>query len=171
MRTVIDIGGQDAKVIRVDARGELFDFAMNDKCAAGTGHFLELMCRTLGVALDELGPLALAARRPVEMTSRCSIFVETEVLHFLQRGSERSDVAAGVCQALAERVVALVRRVGLEPAVAMTGGVAKNVAVRRAVEQRLGHRLVDLGLDPQLVGAYGAAVLAGRSAGAPGGPR
>lgn len=159
VRTIIDIGGQDAKVIRVNARGELSDFSMNDKCAAGAGHFLELMCRTLGVSLDELGPLALGASHPVEMSSRCSIFIETEVLHFLQRGFDRRDIAAGVCHAMADRVLSLVRRVGVAPEVTMTGGVAKNVAVRREVERRLGHRMIDLGLDPQLVGAYGAAVL------------
>jgi predicted CoA-substrate-specific enzyme activase len=171
VRTVIDIGGQDAKVIRVDGAGGLVDFAMNDKCAAGTGHFLELMCRTLGVGLDDLGPLALGARRPATMRSRCTIFVESEVLHLLQRGWDRRDIAAGVCQALADRVVALVRRVRFEPVGAMTGGVAKNVAVRREVEKRLGHRVAELGLDPQLVGAYGAAVLASRPDTASGGPR
>jgi (R)-2-hydroxyacyl-CoA dehydratese activating ATPase len=166
VRTIIDIGGQDAKVIRVDDRGELQDFAMNDKCAAGAGHFLELMSRTLEVSLDELGPLALGARRAVEMSSRCSIFIETEVIHSLQRGVTRAELAAGVCAAMAERVVSLVRRVGVAPAVAMTGGVAKNSAVRREVEKRLALRLVDFTLDPQLIGAYGAAMLAQREGGA-----
>ena len=167
VRTIIDIGGQDAKVIRVDSHGALENFAMNDKCAAGAGHFLELMCRTLGVSLDELGPLALRARKTVQMSSRCSIFIETEVVHFLQRGVARADLAAGVCAAMADRVASLTGRVGLVPPVAMTGGVAKNRAVRREVEKRLGHRLMECRVDPQLIGAYGAAMLASKN----GGPR
>ena len=167
VRTIIDIGGQDAKAIVVDADGGLDRFAMNDKCAAGTGHFLEHMGRTLEVELGELGRLAQSARRPVHMTSRCTIFVETEVLHFLQRGHCRADIAAGVADALAERVAALARRVHPSRELAMTGGVAKNVAVRREVERRLGLPLVDLRFDPQLVGAYGAARLAAQRGGNP----
>ena len=166
VRTIIDIGGQDAKAIRVDARGGLEQFVMNDKCAAGTGHFLELMSRTLEVALPELGRLGLAGRNPVHVSSRCSIFVETEVIHCLQRGHTREDIAAGVADAMAERVAALARRVEPAAAVVMTGGVSKNVAVRRRLEVRLGHRMVDLPLDPQLVGAYGAARLAAGGRGA-----
>ncbi len=165
VRTIIDIGGQDAKAIKVDEHGGLDRFAMNDKCAAGTGHFLEHMGRTLEVALEELGRLAQSARRPVHMSSRCTIFVETEVLHFLQRGHSRADIAAGVADAMAERVSALARRVHPERALTMTGGVAKNVAVRREVERRLGLPMVDLRFDPQLVGAYGAARLAAQRGG------
>lgn len=166
VRTIIDIGGQDAKVIRVDERGALENFIMNDKCAAGAGHFLELMSRTLEVELDELGPLALGARRALEMSSRCSIFIETEVIHYMQRGVNRAELAAGVCRSMAERVASLARRVGVAPAVALTGGVAKNIAVRRELEKRLGLRLVDLQLDPQLIGAFGAAMLAQKEGGA-----
>jgi predicted CoA-substrate-specific enzyme activase len=133
---------------------------MNDKCAAGTGHFLELMSRTLEVDLSALGRLALGARHPVRMSSRCSIFVETEVIHFRQQGRSRADIAAGVADAMAERVAALARRISPEPAVTLTGGVAKNQAVRRELERRLGLSMRDLGFDPQLVGAYGAARLA-----------
>ncbi len=165
VRTIVDIGGQDAKAIRVDRQGNLVEFVMNSKCAAGTGHFLELMSRTLDVELDQLGPLAMEARQASEMSSRCSIFVETEVIHDLQRGIARRDVAAGICRALAERVAALARRVRPERELAMTGGVAKNRAVRRELEKRLGMRSVDLPLDPQLVGAFGAAQLARRSEG------
>jgi len=181
VRTIIDIGGQDAKAIRVDDQGRLTEFAMNDKCAAGTGHFLELMSRSLEVDLADLGRLALRARQPVHMTSRCSIFVETEVIHFLQRGHRREDVAAGIADAMAERVAALARRVRPTAVVTMTGGVAKNLAVRRQLERRLGLRMVELDCDPQLVGALGAALLAaelatGSAAGLagapdPGGPR
>jgi len=165
VRTIIDIGGQDAKAICVDAEGSLARFAMNDKCAAGTGHFLEHMSRTLEVELGELGRLALSARRAVRMTSRCTIFVETEVLHFLQRGHSPADIAAGVADAMAERVAGLARRVHPRAEMTMTGGVAKNVAVKREVEKRLGLPMVDLRFDPQLVGAFGAARLAARKGG------
>jgi (R)-2-hydroxyacyl-CoA dehydratese activating ATPase len=165
-RTVIDIGGQDAKAIRVSAAGALEDFVMNDKCAAGTGHFLELMARALEVELEELGPLAQRARRPVEMSNRCSIFVETEVLHYLQRSVDKADIAAGIAQSMASRVVALVRRVKPGAAVVMTGGVAKNVAVRIAIEKQLGLRVTPLKADPQIVGAFGAARLAREQGGA-----
>ena len=158
VRTIIDIGGQDAKAIRVDQQGSLLEFVMNDKCAAGTGHFLELMSRTLEVDLAEIGSLSQKARNPVSMSSRCSIFVETEVIHFLQQGRLKADVAMGISQALAERVASLARRVKPIAEVAMTGGVAKNIAVRRELEKRLSLRMLDLRFDPQLVGAYGAAL-------------
>jgi len=164
-RTVVDIGGQDAKVIKLTASGELENFVMNDKCAAGTGHFLEVMSRTLGVALDELGPLSLGSRKPVEMSNRCTIYVETEVLHSLQRGVSRQDVAAGINRAMAERVLALVRRVTPEREIMLTGGVAKNVAVKSELEKMLKVKMVSAAIDPQLIGAFGAAVFAQRKAG------
>ena len=166
VRTIIDIGGQDAKAIKLTASGELDNFVMNDKCAAGTGHFLELMSRALGVQLSELGPLALRSRKAVVMSARCSIFVETEVIHYLQRGTDRADVAAGVNRSMAERVAALARRVKVEPHVMLTGGVAKNAAVRSELEKMLRVRLLDPPIDPQLIGAYGAARLAERQGGA-----
>ncbi len=164
VRTVIDIGGQDAKVIKLDHAGKLMNFVMNDKCAAGTGHFLEVMSRTLGVGLEELGPLALESRKPVLMSNRCTIYVETEVIHYLQRGVANKDVAAGISRAMAERVVALARRVQPEPRIMLTGGVAKNTAVRAELEKILGARMERPGLDPQLIGAFGAAMLAAREA-------
>ncbi|HUT53739.1 MAG TPA: acyl-CoA dehydratase activase [bacterium] len=164
VRTVIDIGGQDAKVIKMDGSGKLMNFVMNDKCAAGTGHFLEVMSRTLGVGLEELGPLALESKKPVLMSNRCTIYVETEVIHYLQRGVSRKDVAAGISRAMAERVVALARRVRPEPKVMLTGGVAKNTAVRAELEKILGARMERPSLDPQLIGAYGAAMLAAKGA-------
>ena len=164
VRTVIDIGGQDAKAIRIDAEGRLVRFAMNDKCAAGTGQFLEVMSRVLGVTLDKLGPMSRQSRKPVEMTNRCSIYVETEVIHYLQRGVPGPDIAAGINRAMAARVRALVRRVGLEKQAMMTGGVAKNIAVRMELEKMLGLRVVKPEIDPQIIGAYGAAVLARRKA-------
>ena len=159
VRTVIDIGGQDAKVIQLSPEGALSDFAMNDKCASGTGRFLEVMSRTLDLELSQLGNVALQAAEPAALTDRCSIFCETEVLHLLQSGSALADLAAGVCNAMAERVAALARRTGVTPQVLMTGGVAKNQAVRAELERRLEIRLLSCPVDPQLVGALGAAVV------------
>jgi predicted CoA-substrate-specific enzyme activase len=139
---------------------------MNDKCAAGTGRFLEVMCRTLGVALGELGPMSHGARSHIHLSSRCSIYAETEVLHYLQRGVDRASLAAGINRSMAQRVMALIRRVGVEKEVLMSGGVAKNVAVRAELEKMMNLKMVTPRLDPQLIGAYGAAVLAGRSGGA-----
>jgi len=166
VRTIIDIGGQDAKVIRMDDRGELVNFVMNDKCAAGTGRFLEVMSRTLGITFEELGAMAQRAPGSIELSSRCSIFAETEVLHFLQKGYDKPDLASGVCKSMADRVMALVRRVGVDKEVMMTGGVAKNVAVRAELERMLNVRMLTPNLDPQIMGAYGAAVLAQRAGGA-----
>jgi predicted CoA-substrate-specific enzyme activase len=166
VRTVIDIGGQDAKVIKVGPGGDLQDFVMNDKCAAGTGRFLEVQVRTLGLTLDELGPISLSARNTLELSNRCSIFCETEVLHYMQRGYSKADIAAGVNRAMSERVAALVRRVGVEKEVTMSGGVAKNVAVRAELERQLNIKLLSYSADSQIVGALGAALLAKRMGGA-----
>jgi predicted CoA-substrate-specific enzyme activase len=160
VRTVVDIGGQDAKVIRVDSAGKLEDFVMNDKCAAGTGHFLEVMSRALDLSLDRIGEVSLRSRKPVEVSSRCTIYVETEVNHFRQRGVPVADIAAGINRAMARRVVALIRRVRPEPELMVTGGVAKNDAVRRELEKELRLNVLFPGIDPQLVGAYGAAAYA-----------
>ena len=166
VRTVVDIGGQDAKVIRLNKNGDLENFVMNDKCAAGTGHFLEVMSRALDTSLDALGPLSQGSRDPVKMSNRCSIFVETEVIHCLQRGVSKTDIAAGISIAMAERVFALVRRVGLESEVMMTGGVAKNIGVKSALEKLLKVRMLTPKIDPQIIGAFGAAMFAQKQGGA-----
>lgn len=160
VRTVIDIGGQDAKVIKVNGAGKLENFVMNDKCAAGTGHFLEVMSRTLGVSLDELGLISNGSKKPVQMSNRCTIYIETEVIHYLQRGVSKVDIAAGINIAMAERALALVRRVKPEKEVMLTGGVAKNVAVRNELQKMLNLNLVSPKVDPQIIGAFGAAIFA-----------
>jgi len=160
VRTVIDIGGQDAKVIRIDENGNLINFVMNDKCAAGTGRFLEIQARALGLSLDELGEMTFRASAPVAITARCSIYAETEVLHYMHRKFPIADIAAGVNRSMAERIYYLARRVGIEREVTLTGGVAKNRGVRHELERILGVKFVDLGIDPQIVGALGAAIFA-----------
>jgi predicted CoA-substrate-specific enzyme activase len=149
----------------MDGTGELTDFVMNDKCAAGTGRFLEVMCRTLEISLDELGPLSKKGKNPVPLSSRCSIFCKTDVIHHLQRGVSKEDLAASVNIAMAERVALLVRRVSIEPEVTISGGVAKNSGVTAELERMLRVRMLPVPTDPQIIGALGAAVLASRMGG------
>ncbi|MBI5506481.1 MAG: 2-hydroxyglutaryl-CoA dehydratase [Deltaproteobacteria bacterium] len=160
IRTIIDVGGQDCKVIRIDSVGDLRDFVMNDKCAAGTGRFLEGVAKTMAVHVSELGPIALEGVDPVPITSICTVFTQFDVLTFLAEGRSREDIGLGVAEALALRVNRLVKRVGVEDRVCITGGVAKNAAVVRATEKVLGHEICPLRVDPQIVGALGAALLA-----------
>ncbi|MCX8172958.1 MAG: acyl-CoA dehydratase activase [Archaeoglobaceae archaeon] len=160
VRTVIDIGGQDAKVIRIDKNGKLVNFVMNDKCAAGTGRFLEMQAKALGITLEELGEMTFKAKNPIEITARCSIFAETEVLHFIQKGVPKEEIAAGVNRSMAQRIYYLINRIGVEREVALTGGVAKNKGVRWELERILKIKFLDLGVDPQIVGALGAAIFA-----------
>src|SRR5450756_1033927 len=127
-RTVIDMGGQDTKAIRVRPSGEIVDFCMNDKCAAGTGRFLGAASSALDIPLDQLGPTALRAERPVRISTTCTVFAESEVLSWLGKGKKIEDILLGVHQSIAGRSAGLVRRVGIEQQVTFTGGVAKNVA-------------------------------------------
>ncbi len=157
-RTVIDIGGQDSKAIRLDGNGRVVDFAMNDKCAAGTGRFLEVMAAALGVPVATLGQLALKSEHPVEISSTCTVFAESEVVSHVARGAAREDVAAGVHQAIAARLLGLAARVGLEPQVVLVGGVALNKGVVGALQR--GGRAIMVPEDPQVVGALGAALYA-----------
>lgn len=160
IRTIIDVGGQDSKVIRVDEQGDLKDFVMNDKCAAGTGRFLEGIAKILGVPVSELGPLALRGETPVPISSICTVFTQFDVMCFLAEGRTREDVGLGVAEALAVRIHRLVNRVGIEDKVCITGGVAKNPAVVKALEKVLGRQVADIQVDPQIVGALGAALFA-----------
>lgn len=159
VRTVVDVGGQDSKVTRLDDEGRALDFEMNDRCAAGTGRFLEVMAGALGVDLPGLADLALASATPAQLSSTCTVFAESEVVGLLAHGRRREDVAAGLCRAVAQRVAAMVQRLGLEPEVAFTGGVALNAGVREALTEVFGVP-VTVPADPQLTGALGAAILA-----------
>ena len=160
IRTIIDIGGQDSKIIRVDGEGDLKDFVMNDKCAAGTGRFLEGIAKILGVHVSELGPLSLKGESPVPISSICTVFTQFDVMCFLAEGRTREDVGLGVSEALAVRINRLVNKVGIEDRVCITGGVAKNPAVVKALEKVLGRQMADIGVDPQIIGAVGAALFA-----------
>ncbi len=156
---VIDIGGQDSKAIRLGPNGSVQNFVMNDKCAAGTGRFLEVMAHALEVDLEELGPLALQSDEDVKVSSVCTVFAESEVVSLIGDGVKAARIAWGVCRAVSDRVASLAERVGIAVPIVMTGGVAKNAGVVRALEQRLNVHLT-IPEDPQLVGALGAAHLA-----------
>jgi len=159
VRTVIDIGGQDSKAIRVNPNGRVVDFAMNDKCAAGTGRFLEVMAAALDVPIEEFGHLALKSEHPVSISSTCTVFAESEAISHIARGAAKQDVAAGLHQAIASRLLGLATRVGLEAEVVLTGGVALNVGVVTSLaEQSAQH--ITVPSDPQTVGALGSALYA-----------
>jgi predicted CoA-substrate-specific enzyme activase len=158
-RTVIDMGGQDAKGIRVGPDGQVEDFVMNDKCAAGTGRFLANAADTLNLNLSEIGCLSLRGARPVRLSTVCSVFVESDIMAYLSQGRRVEDILAGVHRAIAARTIALVRRVGIEPQVTFTGGVSLNVGMVRALEARL-DMPVNVSRDSQFVGALGAALFA-----------
>jgi len=158
-RTVIDIGGQDAKVIRVGPEGEVRDFVMNDKCAAGTGRFLANAAEVLGLRLEEIGPLSLQATDPVKLTTVCTVFVESDILSYLAQGRRPEDILRGVHLAIARRTVSLARRIPIEPAVTFTGGVARNVGTVRALEEVLGLS-IHVSPESHFMGALGAALFA-----------
>jgi len=160
IRTIIDVGGQDCKVIKVSKDGKILDFAMNDKCAAGTGRFLEVMARTLELKLEELGPISLQSKNQTKITAQCSVFAETEVVSLIADGIEVADIVAGIHDAVASRIMSLVYRVGLEEDLTITGGVAKNTGVVAFLEKKLGIQTKKLPVDPQLMGALGAALTA-----------
>lgn len=160
VKTVIDMGGQDCKAIGSVGNGKVRDFVMNDKCAAGTGRFLEAMARVLECGIDGLSELALKAENPSTISSQCSVFAESEVITLLNGGVEVSDIAAGVLKSVARRVSALARRVGLNDDIVITGGCAKSEALVNTLEEKLGKTIWRLGDDPQIAGALGAADIA-----------
>jgi len=159
VRAVIDIGGQDSKAIVLDAGGKVKDFAMNDKCAAGTGRFLEVMARALEVDLEAFGELSLAAERPAAISSLCTVFAESEVISLIAKGATRADIVAGIHASIAARIIAMAKRIGIRPPVMMTGGVAKNIGVVRALEEKLEAPLI-ISANAQATGAIGAALIA-----------
>ncbi len=161
VRFIIDIGGQDSKVIKVDGAGRVLDFAMNDKCAAGTGRFLEVMARALEVDLDGFGDFCLKSTAPSKISSICTVFAESEVISLISKGESRENIIAGIHESVASRVAALARRVGVVEPVMMTGGVAKNICAVRALERKL-ETEIQVSPHAQVNGAIGAAVLAGR---------
>ena len=161
VRTIVDIGGQDSKAIKVDPKtGKVAGFVLNDKCAAGTGKFLEMIAASLDLPVERLGEISLQSTKQVKVTSQCVVFAESEVISLKAQDVSPADIAAGVHLSVARRVGNLLSRVGIESDVVFTGGVSKNVGMRKALEEVTQARFVDLRLDAQFAGAIGAAVYA-----------
>ena len=158
VRTVIDIGGQDCKGIRLNDNGQAVDFVMNDKCAAGTGRFLEVTAEELGVNLEDMGRLSLEAKNKVEISSTCTVFAAQEVVAKLSAGAPLPDIIAGLHEAIATRIYGMVRRLKIEREVALTGGGAKNIGLVKALEAKLGFPAL-VPPEPLLTGAIGAALM------------
>ena len=158
-KTVLDMGGQDTKAIRVSPKGEVLDFCMNDKCAAGTGRFLGAAAAALDIPLSELGNVAMKAERPVKISTTCTVFAESEVLSWLGKGKKIEDILWGVHLSIASRSTALLRRVGIEHEITFTGGVTKNAGMIKSLEQALKTKL-NVSDDSHYMGALGAALFA-----------
>ncbi|MBF0120707.1 MAG: 2-hydroxyglutaryl-CoA dehydratase [Desulfobacterales bacterium] len=158
-KIIIDIGGQDSKVIKIGEGGKVLDFAMNDKCAAGTGRFLEVMARALEIPLEEMGHLSFMSKEEIAISSMCTVFAESEVVSLVSRGKPKEDIVNGINTAICNRILSMADRLGIEPQITMTGGVAKNVGIVKKIEQKIKLQ-VNISEEPQIAGALGAAILA-----------
>lgn len=159
VRTVIDIGGQDSKVIHLDDSGQVIDFVMNDKCAAGTGRFIEMLAMALETPLDQMGPLSIKAKDEIKISNTCTVFAESEVISYLAKGIPREEIISGVHHSIVTRILAMTRLRKMHGDICFTGGVAKNIGVVRWMEKELG-RPLSIPEEPQLTGAIGAAMIA-----------
>jgi len=159
IRTVMDIGGQDSKVIRLDENGNIKDFAMNDKCAAGTGRFLDMMARTLQISIDEMSKEGLNWKEELKITNMCTVFAESEVVSLIAENKEKCDIIHGLNDSIASKMLSLLNRVGKEGSYMMTGGVAKNLGVVKALETKLNSK-ISICEEPQICGALGATLIA-----------
>jgi predicted CoA-substrate-specific enzyme activase len=157
-RTIIDVGGQDVKGIKIDATGKAIDFVMNDKCAAGSGRFIEVIADTLGVPLDKVGDLSLQSRNPAKISNICTIWAQQEVAASLAEGVPIFDLLAGVHQSLADRIIRMVNRLKVEEAIIVTGGGGRNRGLLKALSEQLGHEIL-VPEEPLISGALGAALM------------
>lgn len=157
VRTVIDIGGQDAKVLKIGEDGRMKDFLMNDKCAAGTGRFLEVMARVLNIPIDDFDKISAESKKKVDISATCTVFAETEVISHLANAVKKEDILAGIHRSIAARVCSLAERVGIDNMVVFTGGVARNGGMVRALEEKMG-TVIYVNEYCQLNGAIGAAL-------------
>lgn len=164
IKTIIDIGGQDLKGIGINTDGSVKNFAMNDKCAAGTGRFFESMARAFEISLTEFSDLSLEAKGIINITSQCSVFAESEVISLVAQQKSSADIAAGIQASVAKRCFTLLKSAGIDREVTMTGGCAKNLGLKKALEKILKLEIIQLSTDPQLMGALGAAEFARRKA-------
>ncbi|MBN1380180.1 MAG: 2-hydroxyglutaryl-CoA dehydratase [Deltaproteobacteria bacterium] len=160
VRCILDIGGQDSKAIRCDGKGRVTNFAMNDKCAAGTGRHLDRVATALKTPVEKVGPLSMnIVEQAAKINSTCTVFAQVDVIRLVRKGVHLNDILAGTCDAIASRIVELVDRIGLEADFMMTGGVAKNIGVVNRLEEKLGVK-PHIPEEPQIIGALGAAILA-----------
>ena len=157
VKAIIDIGGQDVKGIAIDTDGTVLNFAMNDKCAAGTGRFFESMARAFEMSLDEFSNLSLTAKNEIPITAQCAVFAESEVISLVGEGKPMEEIAAGIQLSVAKRCFVMAKKAGAADSVTLTGGCAKNEGLKKAIEKVLKINVVDLPTDPQLMGALGAA--------------
>lgn len=157
VKAIIDIGGQDVKGIAIDTDGTVLNFAMNDKCAAGTGRFFESMARAFEMSLDEFSNLSLTAKNVIPITAQCAVFAESEVISLVGEGKPMEEIAAGIQLSVAKRCFVMAKKAGAADGVTLTGGCAKNEGLKKAIEKVLKINVVDLPTDPQLMGALGAA--------------
>ena len=156
VKAIIDIGGQDVKGIAIDTDGTVLNFAMNDKCAAGTGRFFESMARAFEMSLDEFSNLSLTAKNVIPITAQCAVFAESEVISLVGEGKPMEEIAAGIQLSVAKRCFVMAKKAGAADSVTLTGGCAKNEGLKKAIEKVLKINVVDLPTDPQLMGALGA---------------
>ncbi|MBW1962483.1 MAG: 3-hydroxyacyl-ACP dehydratase [Deltaproteobacteria bacterium] len=161
VRTILDIGGQDSKAIALNNTGKVTKFEMNDRCAAGTGKFLEIMARSLGYTIDEFGMEALKATKNLQINSMCTVFAESEVTSLVARGEDRREIALGLHSSVVHRAVSMLKRVSINGDIVFAGGVARNPCMRRLLEKAL-DKVILVPENPQMVGAMGAALLAGK---------
>ncbi len=157
VKAIIDIGGQDVKGISIDTDGTVKNFAMNDKCAAGTGRFYEAMARSFEMSLSEFSKLSLTAKNVIPITAQCTVFAESEVISLVGEGKAMDEIAAGIQMAVAKRCFVMAKKAGAVDSITLTGGCAKNDGLKAAIEKVLKLKVVDLDIDPQLMGALGAA--------------
>ena len=157
VKAIIDIGGQDVKGIAIDTDGTVLNFAMNDRCAAGTGRFFESMARAFEMSLEEFSNLALTTKNVIPITAQCAVFAESEVISLVGEGKHMNEIAAGIELSVAKRCFVMAKKAGATDSVTLTGGCAKNEGLKRAIEKVLKVKVVDLKVDPQLMGALGAA--------------
>ncbi|HEY8349869.1 MAG TPA: acyl-CoA dehydratase activase [Clostridia bacterium] len=160
VRAIIDIGGQDVKGIAIDKDGTVLNFAMNDKCAAGTGRFFEAMARAFEMDLTEFSNLSLKAKNVIPITSQCTVFAESEVISLVGEGKPMEEIAAGIQYSVAKRCFVMAKKAGAVDRITLTGGCAKNAGLKDAIEKVLRIKVIDLPVDPQLMGALGAAEFA-----------
>jgi (R)-2-hydroxyacyl-CoA dehydratese activating ATPase len=156
-RTIVDIGGQDSKVISVGEDGRVVDFQMNDRCAAGTGKFLEIMAKTLGYSLSDFGVWAMKAEKPVKVNSMCTVFAESEVISLLAKKENAENIGLGLHLSIVERISSMLYRIGVNDEVVLTGGVGRNIAIKQLLSEKLG-RAVHVPESPEIMGALGAAL-------------